>query len=183
MVNGLGNLLSFVDTNVSSNSSSYNLNNYSYDDSFANMLNKTQNEDIYSVSSSVSNKAVERRTDIDKSYAENNYNSYDDYNNSDASSIDDKFSSDENTVKIADNSSNTEEKSKITNAEEKAARNKSDEAKTLAEDNKYNADESDRLLIIVNILISMPIGENYIVTRTQKVKFYTDGINFRDVNK
>ena len=66
MVNGLGNLLSFVDTNVSSNSSSYNLNNYSYDDSFANMLNKTQTEDIYSAPSSVSNKTVERYTDTDK---------------------------------------------------------------------------------------------------------------------
>ena len=118
MVNGLGNLLSFVDTNVSSNSSSYNLNNYSYDDSFANMLNKTQTEDIYSAPSSVSNKTVERYTDTDKAYAENNYSSYDDYN---TSSVEDKLSSEENTVKVADNSSNNaEEKSKLTNAEEKA---------------------------------------------------------------
>ena len=139
MVNGLGNLLSFVDTNVSSNSSSYNLNNYSYDDSFANMLNKTQTEDIYSAPSSVSNKTVERYTDTDKAYAENNYSSYDDYN---TSSIEDKLSSEENTVKVADNSSNNaEEKSKLTNAEEKAARNKADESKTLTEDNKQNAEE------------------------------------------
>lgn len=69
MINRLGNLLSFADVNVSSDNNSYNINNRSYDDSFAKMLNKTQ-EDI-------SNKIIEHCSDSDI----NNYNNLEDYSN------------------------------------------------------------------------------------------------------
>ena len=100
MINGLGNLLSFADNNVSSNNNTYSLNNYSYDDSFAKMLNKTQSEELYS--SSVSNKAVNNHTE--NSYQE--YNNYNDYSPeakeeqySDSNNINTEKSSDNNNIK------------------------------------------------------------------------------------
>lgn len=56
MINGVGNLISFSDNNISSNNQ-YELENYN-DSSFAEMLNKLQNENIYSESST--NKSVDR---------------------------------------------------------------------------------------------------------------------------
>ena len=56
MINGVGNLISFSDSNISSNNQ-YELENYN-DSSFAEMLNKLQNENIYSESST--NKSVDR---------------------------------------------------------------------------------------------------------------------------
>ena len=138
MINGLGNLLSFVDTNVSSNNNTYSLNNYSYDDSFANMLNKTQTEEIYSAPSSVSNKMVERNNTEDyKNY--NDYEEYNDYNNYDSdnaansSSVDEKISSKENnsennTNKISENAGNEENKVSD-NTEDKTVKENKDEIK------------------------------------------------------
>lgn len=54
MINGVGNLLTFADNNISYNNSVEIIN----DNSFAEMLNKIQKEDIYSESSS--NKIVDR---------------------------------------------------------------------------------------------------------------------------
>ncbi|MEI0798861.1 flagellar hook-length control protein FliK [Brachyspira intermedia] len=136
MVNGLGNLLSFVDTNVSSNNSPYNLNNYSYDDSFANMLNKTQTD--YSAPSSVSNK-IERHLNTEENQTENNYNSYDDYYNDY-----NQYDAEENTIeeKVSSSSENTAKKTDETsdnaNAEEQAE-NKSEELN--ASSNKDNIEE------------------------------------------
>lgn len=140
MVNGLGNLLSFVDTNVSSNNSPYNLNNYSYDDSFANMLNKTQTD--YSAPSSVSNK-IERHLNTEENQTENNYNSYDDYYNdynqydAEENTIEEKISSpSENTAKKTNETSdNAKEEKSIGNTEEQAE-NKSEELN--ASSNKDN---------------------------------------------
>ena len=135
MVNGLGNLLSFVDTNVSSNNNAYNLNNYSYDDSFANMLNKTQTEESYSAPSSVSNK-IERHTSSDNNnQTETNYNEYDATN----STIEEKLSSKENEVKKTDsNSNNAEEKNAVNDSEEKAVK---DETKVASDNDEKKAEE------------------------------------------
>ncbi|EKV58246.1 flagellar hook-length control domain containing protein [Brachyspira hampsonii 30446] len=134
MVNGLGNLLSFVDTNVSSNNSHYNLNNYSYDDSFANMLNKTQTD--YSAPSSVSNK-IERHLNTEENYKENNYNSYDDYYNdyneydaNDNLNTEKSSSSDESTLKKTDTASDNhkaEDSKQVNDAKEEQAENKAEE--------------------------------------------------------
>ncbi|ASJ21685.1 flagellar hook-length control protein FliK [Brachyspira hampsonii] len=153
MVNGLGSLLSFVDTNVSSNNSPYNLNNYSYDDSFANMLNKTQTD--YSAPSSVSNK-IERHLNTEENYKENNYNSYDDYYNDyneydaddNLNAIEEKSSSsDENTLKKADAASDnhkSEDAKQVNDTKEEQAENKSEELN--ASSNKDNIEEkADKL--------------------------------------
>ncbi|PCG20468.1 flagellar hook-length control protein FliK [Brachyspira sp. G79] len=141
MINGLGNLLSFVDTNVSSNNNTYSLNNHSYDDSFANMLNKTQTEDIYSAPSSVSNKIVERNNTED--YSSKNYNDYEEYNNdynnydsdnvANSSAAEEKISSKEtnsenNTNKSSENTSNEENKV-ADNTEDKTVKENKDEIK------------------------------------------------------
>ena len=143
MVNGLGNLLSFVDTNVSSNNSPYNLNNYSYDDSFANMLNKTQTD--YSAPSSVSNK-IERHLNTEENQTENNYNSYDDYYNdynqydAEENTIEEKVSSSsENAAKKTDGTSDNAEEAKSVNNAEEQAENKSEELN--ASSNKDNIEE------------------------------------------
>ena len=65
MINGVGNLLTFADNNISYNNSVEIIN----DNSFAEMLNKIQKEDIYSESSS--NKIVDRE----------DYKSYDNIEN------------------------------------------------------------------------------------------------------
>ena len=134
MINGLGNLLSFADNNVSSNNNTYSLNNYSYDDSFAKMLNKTQSEELYS--SSVSNKAVNNHTE--NSYQE--YNNYNDYSPeakeeqySDSNNINTEKSSDNNNIKEKSENSevkerkaeNTEDSKKASSSEENEAVNKS----------------------------------------------------------
>ena len=142
MINGLGNLLSFVDTNVSSNNNTYSLNNYSYDDSFANMLNKTQTEDIYSAPSNVSNKMVERNNTEDyKNYNDyeeynnnNDYNNYDSDNVANSSSADEKIlskenNSENNTNKISEN--NGKEENKVSdNTEDKTVKENKDEIKS-----------------------------------------------------
>lgn len=141
MVNELGNLLSFVDTNVSSNNSPYNLNNYSYDDSFANMLNKTQTD--YSTPSSVSNK-IERHLNTEENYTENNYNNYDDYYNDynqydaeENSTIEEKVSSSsENTAKKTEETSDNAEEAKSISSTEEQTENKSEELN--ASSNKDN---------------------------------------------
>ncbi|ACN84461.1 flagellar hook-length control protein [Brachyspira hyodysenteriae] len=141
MVNGLGNLLSFVDTNVSSNNSPYNLNNYSYDDSFANMLNKTQTD--YSAPSSVSNK-IERHLNTEENYTENNYNNYDDYYNDynqydaeENTTIEENVSSSsENTAKKTEETSDNAEEAKSISSTEEQTENKSEELN--ASSNKDN---------------------------------------------
>ncbi|ANN63454.1 flagellar hook-length control protein [Brachyspira hyodysenteriae] len=141
MVNGLGNLLSFVDTNVSSNNSPYNLNNYSYDDSFANMLNKTQTD--YSTPSSVSNK-IERHLNTEENYTENNYNNYDDYYNDynqydaeENTTIEENVSSSsENTAKKTEETSDNAEEAKSISSTEEQTENKSEELN--ASSNKDN---------------------------------------------
>ncbi|WP_300370103.1 flagellar hook-length control protein FliK [Brachyspira sp.] len=114
MVNGLGNLLSFVDTNVSSNNNTYSLNNYSYDDSFANMLNKTQTEN-YSSPSSVSNK-IERHMPAEESHAMENYD-YNEYNEYQST---EETDSQEYAEKKIDNNSNKTEDKKTAKSEDKA---------------------------------------------------------------
>ena len=156
MVNGLGNLLSFVDTNVSSNNSPYNLNNYSYDDSFANMLNKTQTD--YSAPSSVSNK-IERHLNTEENQIENNYNTYDDYYNdynqydAEENTIEEKAaSSDENTAKkvneTSDNTNDDDAKS-VNNAEEQAE-NKSEELNASSNKNDNAIEEKANKLNALN---------------------------------
>ncbi|WP_300754393.1 flagellar hook-length control protein FliK [uncultured Brachyspira sp.] len=141
MINGLGNLLSFVDTNVSSNNNTYSLNNYSYDDSFANMLNKTQTEDIYSAPSSVSNKIVERNNTED--YSPKNYNDYEEYNNdynnyesddiTNSSVAEEKISSkenhSENNINKSSEDSNSEENKVSNNTDDKTVKENKDEIK------------------------------------------------------
>ena len=129
MVNGLGNLLSFVDTNV--------------DDSFANMLNKTQTD--YSAPSSVSNK-IERHLNTEENQTENNYNSYDDYYNdynqydAEENTIEEKVSSSsENAAKKTDGTSDNAEEAKSVNNAEEQAENKSEELN--ASSNKDNIEE------------------------------------------
>ena len=65
MINGVGNFLAFADNNISSSNSLEIIN----DNSFAEMLNKIQKEDIYSESST--NKIVDR----------DDYKNYDNYDN------------------------------------------------------------------------------------------------------
>lgn len=65
MINGVGNFLAFADNNISSSNSLEIIN----DNSFAEMLNKLQKEDIYSESST--NKIVDR----------DDYKNYDNYDN------------------------------------------------------------------------------------------------------
>ena len=156
MVNGLGNLLSFVDTNVSSNNSPYNLNNYSYDDSFANMLNKTQTD--YSAPSSVSNK-IERHLNTEENQIENNYNTYDDYYNdynqydAEENTIEEKAaSSDENTAKKVNETSdntNAEDAKSVNNAEEQAE-NKSEELNASSNKNDNAIEEKANKLNALN---------------------------------
>lgn len=70
MINGVGNLISFSDNNISSNNQ-YELENYN-DSSFAEMLNKLQNENIYSESST--NKSVDREDYND--YSKDDFKKY-----------------------------------------------------------------------------------------------------------
>lgn len=71
MINGVGNLISFSDNNISSNSVE-NYSNYSNDSSFAEMLNKLQNADIYSKSST--NRSVNREDYND--YSKDDFKKY-----------------------------------------------------------------------------------------------------------
>ena len=71
MINGVGNLISFSDNNISSNSVE-NYSNYSNDSSFAEMLNKLQNADIYSESST--NRSVNREDYND--YSKDDFKKY-----------------------------------------------------------------------------------------------------------
>lgn len=73
MINGVGNLLTFADSNVSSNNSVEIIN----DNSFAEMLNKIQKEDIYSESSS--NKIVDREDYKSYDNIENNNDDFQKY--------------------------------------------------------------------------------------------------------
>ncbi|MEI0518455.1 flagellar hook-length control protein FliK [Brachyspira murdochii] len=148
MINGLGNLLSFVDTNVSSNNNTYSVNNYSYNDSFADMLNKTQTEDIYLAPSNVSNKVVERNNTED--YSPKSYNDYEEYNNdynnydsddaANSSAAEEKISSkenhSENNINKSSEDSNSNEENKVSdNSEDKTVKEDKDEIK--ADNNAY----------------------------------------------
>ena len=73
MINGVGNFLAFADNNISSSNSLEIIN----DNSFAEMLNKLQKEDIYSESST--NKIVDR----------DDYKNYDNYDNVENNNNDD----------------------------------------------------------------------------------------------
>ena len=73
MINGIGNLLTFADNNISSNNSVEIIN----DNSFAEMLNKIQKEDIYSESSS--NKIVDREDYKSYDNIENNNDDFQKY--------------------------------------------------------------------------------------------------------
>ncbi|MEI0604225.1 flagellar hook-length control protein FliK [Brachyspira alvinipulli] len=154
MINGLGNLLSFADNNVSSNNNTYSLNNYNYDDSFAKMLNKTQSEELYS--SSVSNKAVNNHTE--NSYQE--YNNYNDYSPeakeeqySDSNNINTEKSSDNNNIKEKSENSevkerkaeNTEDSKKASSSEENEAVNKSNNNEEENREVKENTSEKSKL--------------------------------------
>lgn len=156
MINGLGNLLSFADNNVSSNNNTYNLNNYSYDDSFAKMLNKTQSEELYS--SSVSNKVVNNHT-------ENSYQEYNDYNDyspaaekeqySESNNINTEKSSDNNIKEKSETSEikETKENSKAENTEDSKKASSSEENEAVNKDNskeenkevKENTSEKSKL--------------------------------------
>ncbi|WP_028328688.1 flagellar hook-length control protein FliK [Brachyspira alvinipulli] len=140
MINGLGNLLSFADNNVLSNNNTYSLNNYSYDDSFAKMLNKTQSEELYS--SSVSNKVVNNHT-------ENSYQEYNDYNNYSPASAEEQYSENDNinTEKSSDNN-NIKEKSENSEVKESKAENTEDSKKASSSEeneavNKSNNNEEE----------------------------------------
>ncbi|WP_300711188.1 flagellar hook-length control protein FliK [uncultured Brachyspira sp.] len=136
MINGLGNSLSFADSNVSSNNNAYSSNNYGYDDSFANMLNKMQTD--YSYSSSVSNK-IEKHIQYEyeeKNYEESNaavenYNSYDDYNiYSTEEANKQEYSKESQDNKInneIDNNSNKTDDKKAAKIEEEKTENQTDE--------------------------------------------------------
>lgn len=141
MINGLGNLLSFADNNVSSNNNTYSLNNYSYDDSFAKMLNKTQSEELYS--SSVSNKVVNNHT-------ENSYQEYNDYNNYSPAAAEEQYSESNNinTEKSSDNN-NIKEKSENSEIKESKAENTEDSKKASSSEeneavNKSNNEEENK---------------------------------------
>lgn len=73
MINGIGNLLTFADNNVSSNNSVEIIN----DNSFAEMLNKIQKEDIYSENSS--NKIVDKEDYKSYDNIENNNDDFQKY--------------------------------------------------------------------------------------------------------
>lgn len=73
MINGVGNFLAFADNNISSSNSLEIIN----DNSFAEMLNKLQKEDIYSESST--NKIVDRDDYKNYDNVENNNNDFQKY--------------------------------------------------------------------------------------------------------
>ena len=73
MINGIGNLLTFADNNISSNNSVEIIN----DNSFAEMLNKIQKEDIYSESSS--NKIIDKEDYKSYDNIENNNDDFQKY--------------------------------------------------------------------------------------------------------
>ena len=124
MINGLGNLLSFADNNVSSNNNNaYSLNNYSYDDSFAKMLNENQSQELYS--QSVSNKVINNNTENDYKEYNNNYNDYS------AQAEEKSYSDDNNSVNTEKSSDNVKEKSENTSeVKERKAENTEDNKKT-----------------------------------------------------
>ena len=150
MINGLGNLLSYADNSVSANNNNtYSLNNYNYDDSFANMLNKTQNEESYS------NKIIETHNNDYKEYNNNNnddYNSYEDYSSSSEETVHIDKKENNNTEKLDDKKTIKE---KTENTETKEA--KTEEAvseKNVSDDNnekeeakavKENISEKEKL--------------------------------------
>ncbi|WP_297207967.1 flagellar hook-length control protein FliK [uncultured Brachyspira sp.] len=124
MINGLGNLLSFADNNVSSNNNNaYSLNNYNYDDSFAKMLNENQSQELYS--QSVSNKVINNNTENDYKEYNNNYNDYS------AQAEEKSYSDDNNSVNTEKSSDNVKEKSENTSeVKERKAENTEDNKKT-----------------------------------------------------
>ena len=73
MINGVGNFLAFTDNNVSSNNNFEIIN----DNSFAEMLNKLQKEDIYSEASA--NKIVDREDYKNYDNVENNNDDFQKY--------------------------------------------------------------------------------------------------------
>lgn len=196
MVNGLGNLLSFVDTNVSANNSPYSINNYSYDDSFANMLNKTQTD--YSAPTSVSNK-IAGHAETEEAYTENNYNnSYDDYyndyndyesdNNITNNKVEEKVSSEENNVKKSEDNTNNAEESKVVRAEEESAENKTEEIKSASNKND-NASEEKKLNALNNKEENMPVKDKLALTK-EKAKLIlkdnakkSDAAEAKEINK
>ena len=155
MINGLGNLLSFVDTNVSSNNNNaYSLNNYNYDDSFAKMLNENQSQELYS--QSVSNKVINNNTENDYKEYNNNYNDYS------AQAEEKLYSDDNNSVNTEKSSDNVKEKSentsevkerKVENTEDNKKTSESEKNEAVNENNneekskevKENTSEKDKL--------------------------------------
>ena len=155
MINGLGNLLSFVDNNVSSNNNNaYSLNNYNYDDSFAKMLNENQSQELYS--QSVSNKVINNNTENDYKEYNNNYNDYS------AQAEEKSYSDDNNSVNTEKSSDNVKEKSentsevkerKVENTEDNKKTSESEKNEAVNENNneekskevKENTSEKDKL--------------------------------------
>ena len=155
MINGLGNLLSFADNNVSSNNNNaYSLNNYNYDDSFAKMLNENQSQELYS--QSVSNKVINNNTENDYKEYNNNYNDYS------AQAEEKLYSDDNNSVNTEKSSDNVKEKSentsevkerKVENTEDNKKTSESEKNEAVNENNneekskevKENTSEKDKL--------------------------------------
>lgn len=155
MINGLGNLLSFADNNVSSNNNNaYSLNNYNYDDSFAKMLNENQSQELYS--QSVSNKVINNNTENDYKEYNNNYNDYS------AQAEEKSYSDDNNSVNTEKSSDNVKEKSentsevkerKVENTEDNKKTSESEKNEAVNENNneekskevKENTSEKDKL--------------------------------------
>ena len=142
MINGLGNLLSFADNNVSSNNNNaYSLNNYNYDDSFAKMLNENQSQELYS--QSVSNKVINNNTENDYKEYNNNYNDYS------AQAEEKSYSDDNNSVNTEKSSDNVKEKSENTSeVKERKAENTEDSKKASSSEeneavNKSNNNEEE----------------------------------------
>lgn len=188
MVNGLGNLLSFIDTNVTSNNNPYNLNNYSYDDSFANMLNKTQID--YSAHASVSNK-IARHAETEETHTENDYNNsyddyYNDYNDYEADNnitnnkkVEEKVSPEENNVKKSEYNTNNAEESKVVRAEEESSENKTEEIKSASNKND-NASEEKKLNTLNNKEENIPVKDKLVLTKEKSKLILKDNAKKSD---
>lgn len=128
MINGVGNLISFSDNNISSNNQ-YELENYN-DSSFAEMLNKLQNENIYSESST--NKSVDREDYND--YSKEDFKKYlENMENDKENNIDEKNIESQKSEKSLEN----EKVENVENNIEKKEENNSDKLdKNSTVDNK-----------------------------------------------
>lgn len=137
MINGVGNLLAFADNNVSSNNSFEIIN----DNSFAEMLNKLQEEDIYS-----------KNTTTNKSVNREDYKNYDDMENHNKDDFQ-KYSEtmEESEVSKTNNGyENKNDNKQIINSKEENIEDKNIDKNSLESSFENNSDDSKENSIAKN---------------------------------